>query len=626
MVLNVRADRALIRAEASSRRFVEVDLLAPEAPARGERLPVNLAFVVDRSGSMDGEKIARAREAVLAGIRGLRSGDRFAVVAYDNEVDTVAPSTPATPEARSAAARAVEGIHARNSTDLCAGWRRGCDEVSTALDERSLGRCLLLTDGLANAGVTDVEELVTLASAARSRGVSTSTFGIGADFDEVLLRRMSEAGGGNFQYVETAAQIPDFIASEVGEALEITAREAVLVVEAGPGVSVESLNGFECRRDGEAWRVELGSLFSAQLLQAALRLTLPPGTAGEGRTVRVRVEDREQALGRAEGAVTFTWAGLPENDGQPRDRGVVELVAQLYAAAAEREALERNRDGDYPGARRVLERCIRQVEAFAGDDLELRGVVADLRDKLGQYAQRMDARSRKLAYSGAHSSLKGRLVEARRRRPLPQQGPVLLPVSSLLDPVRLAASHLDAAEAGLFGGMVVDDWLDGHGRGFDRFDVAAEPVLRPDAERRLLAECARCAPNAALRIAFTRQRLGDNWFSHWHEPERTAIVSLDGWDGGFGVPLEAFLAYEIALHGLRGLGPAWLPERLMHEETRGCLFDFCAARLDVVRKLQAASLCRPCLDVLRRGGVPIDRVQRVADAIRALAVPAGVVH
>jgi hypothetical protein len=70
---------------------------------------------------------------------------------------------------------------------------------------------------------------------------------VGEDFDETLLRRMADAGGGNFQFIESAAQITDFVAGEVGEALATTVREAVLVVDAGPGATVESLNDFPCR-------------------------------------------------------------------------------------------------------------------------------------------------------------------------------------------------------------------------------------------------------------------------------------------------------------------------------------------------------------------------------------------
>ena len=92
------------------------------------------------------------------------------------------------------------------------------------------------------------------------------------------------------------------------------------------------------------------------------------------------------------------------------------------------------------------------------------------------------------------------------------------------------------------------------------------------------------------------------------------------------MPAEAFVAYEVIQHGLRLLGPAWAPDELAHMETRGCLFDFCAHRCDVDIKLQAADFCPSCHSALAAAGLPMARLQRLAEVVRTLAVPAGVVH
>ncbi len=129
-----------------------------------------------------------------------------------------------------------------------------------------------------------------------------------------------------------------------------------------------------------------------------------------------------------------------------------------------------------------------------------------------------------------------------------------------------------------------------------------------------------------MRILLTTLRLSDNWFSHWHESRRTAVVSLAGWNGGFAVPVEAFVAYEVILHGLRTLGPAWPPEQLTHADTRECLFDFCENREHMEIKLRAADLCPSCRNTLVANGVPLDRLQRLLEVVRTLAVPPQVVH
>ena len=220
MTFELLADRTLIDAESASTRHVLVRIQAPAAEGESERLPVNLAFVLDRSGSMQGEKIRLAREATLNAIRTLRERDRFSVVTYDDEVEVIVPATAATTEARHEAERRLREVTARRTTDLCGGWLAGCEQVARGLDEGGVGRCLLLTDGLANVGVTDHDELVGHARELAARSVETTTFGVGRDFDERLLDDMADAGAGNFYFIEGAAQIPDFIASEVGEALE----------------------------------------------------------------------------------------------------------------------------------------------------------------------------------------------------------------------------------------------------------------------------------------------------------------------------------------------------------------------------------------------------------------------
>ena len=228
MTIRTSTDRALIRAQASSARYLLVTVNAPEAPARAERLPVNIALVLDRSGSMDGErKFSLARQAVEQALRMLRPEDRFTLVTYDDRVDVLAPSTRATPEAKRRALEALRGVDPRGSTDLCAGWLRGCEQVAEELEHEGVARALLLTDGLANHGVTDRDTLARHAGELRARGIATSTFGVGEDFDERLLRDMAHEGGGNFYFIETPAQIPDLLTSEIGEALEVVVREEI---------------------------------------------------------------------------------------------------------------------------------------------------------------------------------------------------------------------------------------------------------------------------------------------------------------------------------------------------------------------------------------------------------------
>ena len=212
MTLTVLSDQHLVRALEPDERHLLLKLTAPKARRRrGEkaaaRPAVNVCFVLDRSGSMAGEKIALARYAVERALQGLTPRDRFSVVVYDNQVDLLVGSQKATKDAKHKALVRLQAVDARGSTDLHGGWAKGAEAVKHRLDADGVNRILLMTDGLANVGVTDAPALTAFAADLRASGVPTSTFGVGADFDETLLQAIADAGGGHFYYI--SAPEPD---------------------------------------------------------------------------------------------------------------------------------------------------------------------------------------------------------------------------------------------------------------------------------------------------------------------------------------------------------------------------------------------------------------------------------
>jgi len=144
------------------------------------RLPLNLAIVLDRSGSMGGAKLERAQAAACRAVDQLQAGDRLAVVTFDDEVEVVVPSGPVgDPEAVKAL---IQGIRTGGSTALAAGWDVGMREVGRFVSAGALNRVLLLSDGQANIGLTDPEEIARRVKQGDALGVSTSALGVGDDY------------------------------------------------------------------------------------------------------------------------------------------------------------------------------------------------------------------------------------------------------------------------------------------------------------------------------------------------------------------------------------------------------------------------------------------------------------
>jgi Ca-activated chloride channel family protein len=420
MHISIQTDRSLLRAAARSTRNLLISLTAPTAAARAERLAVSVALVLDRSGSMDGErKFELAREAVEQALRMLRPEDRFSLVVYDTEVDVLVPATFATPEAKRLGLHRLRQVGPRGSTDLHAGWTTGASQIGDMLSAGAVHRVLLLTDGLANHGVTDRSVLVASAAEHRRAGIATSTFGVGADFDERLLRDISREGDGNFYFIETPAQIPDLLTSELGEAQEVLVRGAVLHVEVPDGAEAEPLNVYRSTHGADAreLRVELGDLTSAQELRLVVRIRFPSGAPDDVTSATVRVTDHEGSTLGDVRRCEWRYASHAANDAQPRDRVVDREVARLHASRARAEATEANRRGDFWHARRALERTALRIEDYAGGDVELQVIARELRDDVERFAeQAMSPMQLKMAVYVAESAGKSRGSDGKARR------------------------------------------------------------------------------------------------------------------------------------------------------------------------------------------------------------------
>jgi Ca-activated chloride channel family protein len=418
--LRARSDRRLIRSAHRSERFVLVELEAPPATHKSERDPVNLAFVLDRSGSMAGDKIELAKRAVATAVDRLLPTDRFAVVCYDEQVDVVVEGTPASREAKTNALGRLREIGARGSTDLSGGWLRGAEQVALDLAEHGVNRVLLLTDGLANRGITDPAELTRHAQELRARGVTTTTFGVGADFDEVLLQSIADAGGGHFYFIENATQIEDHIASEVGELLQVVVREASLEITAPESLSIGALSPYPVERRGSRHFVLLGDLVAEQQLEVVLRVRLPYGPIGEGVGILVGASDADGTLAAAGAtpiSVGWEYSDDATNDRQPRDRTVDRAVGRLFAARARQEAIGLNRGGDFDAAAKRLRRVAERIATYASDDPELGALVKALRAEQQQWSRPQSPMLRKMAFASSGYAMRSRAPsgEATRR-------------------------------------------------------------------------------------------------------------------------------------------------------------------------------------------------------------------
>ena len=414
-LFEIEGDRLLARAAAHSSRFIKLTVVAPPVTSKRARPAVRIGFVLDRSGSMQGDPIRYARKAILDGIDMLSGHDEFAVVSFDDRVETPVSLTGVA-EGRRTAKVAIPAIEARANTNLCDGYLTGAQEVGGGAGEDIIRRVILISDGHANAGVTDSATLARHASELRARGVSTATLGIGDGFDEALMSAIANGGGGPAQYAGDPDQIGAAIAECIGEALEVTLRDAHVVIRV-PGADIELLSaGDVTSRRGEL-RVALGDLAESQEREVVLRVRLPLGSEGEtiGLTAELSGRDETGEVLMEQG-YAWTYAGSAENDVQPRNRVVDRVVAQLFAAEARERAIALNREDDYERAQAVMVKVARRIATYAGEDRELAKLVTDLLSEAEQWSRPTQERFRKESYHVAMYQMQSRMVDGTARK------------------------------------------------------------------------------------------------------------------------------------------------------------------------------------------------------------------
>lgn len=392
----------------------------PAPGAARQRAPVDIAFALDRSGSMS-RSLPLAKDALLLAVDHLDARDRIAVVAFNDRLETVQPLAFATPEVRAGVRASLAEIAAGGTTYLSGGWLAACQQLADAQGpsdkphcdgERAsaagrIQRSVLLTDGLANWGITGESELAHHAGQLRRRGISTSAVGLGAGFDEFLLSGMAEAGGGAFAFAAQASELAGFFAAEIGDLLDAVALTPTLELTWPEGLKARLVNAFPVDRVGRTITVDLRTLRSDEELKILFTVTSAPRVDGPlVANARVTWIDpvTSEPVTEAIGTEPLLCVDPTEAAGFPKDPAVAEALALEEAAKAHREAIRLDREGRYEESRRGFERAAMTLRAApqSADVLEQARLSAELSSApIAPLAE--DIRKERVAHHSRHS-------------------------------------------------------------------------------------------------------------------------------------------------------------------------------------------------------------------------------
>ena len=365
-------DRGIFWKGGQSVRYLVARLKADRTDEHrpAERTPLNIALVIDASGSMAGDKLEAAKKAALGLAERLSRRDRLTVVSFASDVVVHLDAVPATAENAVRIRSEVSGLETRGMTCLSGGWFAGveCTARIAEKDPRLTARVIILSDGHANEGITDPEELREHAGELRLRGVLTSTLGIGDGYDEHLLRGIAENGGGRLHDAELAAEISTVLLGELDDILGTLVENAQIVLSAPASVRAEPIGLASAEAPGHHTTVTMGPVQNGVERLAVFKVTCPEAHRDDRLTFEIvahgRAVDDGSALAADTGPLVLAAAGSGANSAQDRSEELAQIVARTWSAHIVSRAARMNRDGAFRDAERYVKRELKHFTRY----------------------------------------------------------------------------------------------------------------------------------------------------------------------------------------------------------------------------------------------------------------------
>ena len=245
-----------------------------------KRSPINLALVIDRSTSMSGDRIEKAREAAIMAVNLLTPEDTLSIVGYDSSAQVIIPATKVKNKAKLVKA-IKDNIHPQGMTALFAGVSKGIDQVSKHLDKEQVNRIILLSDGQANVGPTSLKELSELSKIAAKKGITISTIGIGDGYNEDLMTAIAGYSDGNHAFVAKTSDLEQIFTKEFKDVMSVVAQNVEVIIKVSDGTQPIRLLGREGEISGNTVKVKLNQLYANQEKYVLLEVVPAKGKADQ---------------------------------------------------------------------------------------------------------------------------------------------------------------------------------------------------------------------------------------------------------------------------------------------------------------------------------------------------------
>lgn len=357
----------VIKAGQTQTAFLKVGLTGFALPAQGERPAANVALVIDKSGSMAGDRIERAKEAAVMAVQGLSANDIVAVIAFDNTIEVVTPATKVTD--KEAITRAIRGIRVAGGTGLFAGVSKGAQEVRKFLDKTRVNRVILLSDGQANIGPSSPSELGQLGAMLAREGISVTTIGLGNGYNEDLMTQLAGYSDGNHAFAQNSADLTRIFQREFGDVGSVVAQEIELTIRLKRGIRALRILGREGDIADGVVRLRMNQLYSQQEKYVVLEVEVPAGKVGDNFDLAAvdvaYLNMQSKGKDKLSRAVAVSFSESQDAVAKATDKKVMVSAVEQVSNQMNKEALELRDKGRVDEAKKAMEKTASYLDANA---------------------------------------------------------------------------------------------------------------------------------------------------------------------------------------------------------------------------------------------------------------------
>jgi len=366
ITLEARLAQPVMRAGEKQHNYLRIGLNGCKPDRKTDRTPVNVAFVIDRSGSMQGTRIAQAREAAIMAVNRLDPTDIASVVIFDDKIDVLVPAQKVTD--RKLFTDAIRQVGARGSTAIYAGVSEGASEVRKNMDARRLNRVVLLSDGLANIGPSKPDDFAQLGRELLKQGISVSTIGLGKDYNEDLMLQLAKAGDGNHAFAAAPDDLIKIFNKEFDDVLASCAQTVSIDVDLVPGARVVRA----VSRDGEVTpahaKFHMNQIYQATEHYILLEVELDAkAAAAEQNFGRVRVAYTVPETGAKQSldtAIRGRFSASAQEVKASLDQSVQGAVIEQNTRARADMAVQLRDKGKYDEAAKLFKENVADIKAY----------------------------------------------------------------------------------------------------------------------------------------------------------------------------------------------------------------------------------------------------------------------